>query len=647
MTQSELGQSFRTPTRRAVLGVGGGVLASVWLASCAGERDDGLEPVGDTDAREAPQLAEMVENGELPPLEERLPDNPLVVDVVDRAGVYGGTWHNAMTTGDVGWVFQRTTGHYNLVRWDENYETLLPDLAEEWELSDDAREFVFKLRQGVKWSDGEPFTAEDIVFAVNDVRAHPEILGVTGEHAEAVDEYTVRFTFDEPNGLFLHVVAGPTAGFVAHPKHYLSQFHADYNDDIAAVVEDEGMDSWQDLMDRKMSTIENPDLPKVSAWILVEAAGAAGTALRLERNPYFWKVDPDGRQLPYIDEVEISIIDDEEVMLTAAANGEIDMQNRKINLPRNKPVLAEERESSDFEFYDTTLTFMNTTMISLNEDHEDGAKREVFQNKDFRIGLSHAINRQAIIDTVYQRQGEPWQGAPRSEHRLYDEEMAKQYTEYDVDLANQYLDDAGYAETDSNGVRLGPDGNPITFQLLVSNFNFEWSDVASMVIDDWREVGIDARMDSVDNTLFHERLRAREQDAAVWQGHGRDNDMYLDPRWYFPSHANTGSPFDLVLSQEWLESKRAEGEEPPAAVSEQIDLYGQILETGDQEQQEELMRQVLARAKEQFYAIGISLPGDGYGIVKNNFHNVPSKMIESYYWPDPGPTNPEQYFIQD
>src|SRR5690625_5508470 len=107
---------------------------------------------------------------------------------------------------------------------------------------------------------------------------------------------------------------------------------------------------------------------------------------------------------------------------------------------------------------------MNTTMISLNEDHEDGAKREVFQNKDFRIGLSHAINRQAIIDTVYQRQGEPWQGAPRPEHRFYDEAMAKQYTKNDVEQANQYHHDAGYSKTNANGIRLGPDRNRITYE---------------------------------------------------------------------------------------------------------------------------------------------------------------------------------------
>src|SRR5690625_1228024 len=152
MSQSTPRRTSSTPTRRGFLGVTGGVLAGVWLTSCAGERDDDLDSDGGgTDAREAPQLAEMVENGDLPPLEERLPDNPLVVDVVERTGIYGGTWHNAMTSGDEGWVFQRTTGHYNLIRWDENYETLLPDLAEEWNLNDDATEFVFKLREGVKW----------------------------------------------------------------------------------------------------------------------------------------------------------------------------------------------------------------------------------------------------------------------------------------------------------------------------------------------------------------------------------------------------------------------------------------------------------------------------------------------------------------
>src|SRR5690625_942961 len=150
MSHSTSHRFMRTPTRRGFLGVTGGALASVWLASCAGERDDELADAagGGTDAREAPQLAEMVENGELPPLEERLPDNPLVVDVVDRPGVYGGTWHSAMVRSDQGWALERTGSHVFLVRWDENYEQLLPDLAEEWELSEDARERSEERRGG-------------------------------------------------------------------------------------------------------------------------------------------------------------------------------------------------------------------------------------------------------------------------------------------------------------------------------------------------------------------------------------------------------------------------------------------------------------------------------------------------------------------
>src|SRR5690625_3517862 len=310
-----------------------------------------------------------------------------------------------MVRSDQGWALERTGSHVFLVRWDENYEELLPDLAEEWEFSEDAREAVFKLREGVKWSDGEPFTAEDVVFSVNDVSQHPELVGGMGQTVVAEDDYTVRFTLDEPNGLFLHSAAGPSSPLAARPKHYLSQFHIDYNADANELAEEEGLDDWIALMEQKGGLhsgdrLNNAELPMLSAWQMSEVPRGSGTVLRLERNPYFWKVDPDGRQLPYIDELEMSIIDDEEVMLTAAANGEIDMQNRNINLPRNKPVLADERENSDFEFYDTTLTFMNTAIISLNLNSKEEPLRETFQKRDSGIGRSNAINRQPITATV-------------------------------------------------------------------------------------------------------------------------------------------------------------------------------------------------------------------------------------------------------
>ncbi|MGD7704970.1 ABC transporter substrate-binding protein [Microlunatus sp. Y2014] len=639
-------------TRRGFLGAAGVSAAGLLLASCSPETGGGEGPgtSGGTDLKEAPDLTAKVESGELPPLADRLPKNPLVVNYVDGPGVYGGTWRAASVSNDGGWMLQRVTGHTYLVRWDPDYTEILPDLAESWEMSEDASELRFQLREGVKWSDGEPFTSADIEFAVNDVMYHPKVnpAAETKITAAADGDFAVVLKLEPANGLYLQNMAGPGRNITAIPKHYISQFHADFNDDVDSLVKEAGLQDWVELLTAKGGFGDTPrlnavDLPVLTPWVLTEAPGAAGTKVGFSRNPFFFKTDPDGRQLPYIDKVEFSIIDEPEVMVTAAANGEIDMQNRTFNIPRNKPVLAESRESGGYGFFDMPSTFMNTTVLGLNQTATNSVAAEAFGNKDFRIGFSHAINRQEIIDVVFQRQGEPWQAAPRRETRFFDEEFAKQYTEFDLELAKQQFDKAGY-EADASGARLWKDGSKLSVSLLVSNFKPEWVDVAELLRGQLAEAGIDLRVDAVDRTLFNERVNANEHEIAVWQGDGGGNDLFLDSRWYFPFNVQN-SLFGTTWAQ-WYVSNGAEGEEPPAAPKKQIELYRELLASGDQTKQDELMTEILAIAKEEFYAIGIHLPGDGYGIVKNNFHNVPKVMIDSYYWSGPGPTNPEQYFIE-
>ncbi len=271
-------------------------------------------------------------------------------------------------------------------------------------------------------------------------------------------------------------------------------------------------------------------------------------------------------------------------------------------------------------------------------------KREIFQNKDFRIGLSHAINRQEIIEAVYARQGEPWQPSPLPESALYDEEMGKQYTEYDVDLANQHLDDAGYSERNADGIRLGPDGTPISFRVLVATDGGkpEMIDSLELVKGYWREVGIDMSMQTEANELRYELLQANEHEAHVWDGDGAldpvNSPTYYLPRW------GIDNAFALKWSN-WLDGDEEDGMEPPEPVKEQFRIYQEILVEPDPDRRTELMAQVLAITKEQFWLIGISTPVPPYGVVKNNFHNMVDQTFFAADFPYPGVTNPEQYFM--
>ncbi len=638
-------------------GATAGAAAVVMTAGCSFFSFDpdveGEGAVGGTG--EAPMLAELVESGDLPPLEERLPGEPLVVEPHERVGVYGGEWNTAILgVGDWPWL-GRTVGYENLTRWDPEWEEAIPNLAESWEYNEDATELTFTLRKGLRWSDGEPFTSDDVVFAFNDIFNNEELTPVAASNpgtAEKIDEQTFTITFSEPDALW----AGSDLlqyQVVTKPKHYLEQFHIDYNPDADELAEEEGYTDWVEMFEDKAGVIDsarywqNPDIPTMYPWQVVEPLADSGRMV-LERNPYYWKVDTEGNQLPYIDRVVFDILPDEEVMMVRALNGEFDMHSRHFNTLENRPTLAEARESGGYEFFELQPAEMNTAMVSLNLTHEDEELRQTFNDRDFRVALSHAINRQDIIDVVYRGQGEPWQGAPRENSLFYNEELAKQYTEYDVDLANEVLDDAGYDERDSDGFRTSPRGETVRFTLSVpTGFRPDIVDSMEMVVGFWEELDIDVELNTEDRSLWQSRRENNEHDANVWSGDNGMMDAMYDPRWYAPTQSGE-SNFGIPWAQWYVsDGKDSRAQEPPDEVREHLEMYDAVQAEPDTEARNELMREFLSVTQEQFYAMGISLSPPGYGIVANHFHNVPDSMYSSGNYNDPGPTNPEQYFIEE
>lgn len=671
-------------TRRTFLKVSGLAGTAALAAACAGPAPSvpavaptaaGGQPTSAAAAgaaqvsagrfQEAPQLADLVKQGKLPAVDQRLPENPLVVQPVERSGQYGGTWRTALLGGqDTAWLV-RTIGYDNLVRWDREWKKVAPNVAESFETSPDATQFTFKLRKGLKWSDGEPFNADDIVFWYNDVQLNEELNpgGVwewmkTGDRRGTVsktDDYTVVFTFEKPNGLLLSKLATPDgADPTRFPRHYLQQFHKKYNPNVDQLVAAAGASDWVNLFRLKGAGIpgtpydarwQNPELPTLLGWVMTTAYGQ-GTRVVAERNPYYWKVDADGRQLPYMDRVVYDVMQDKEVLTLKAVNGEIDMMSRHFNTLQNKSLFTENMQKGQYQFFETVPSSMNTMIIALNLNHKDSNMRQVFQNKDFRIGLSHAINRKQLIDLVYVGQGEPYQAAPRPESPLYNERLARQYTEYDLDKANQALDKAGYTQRDGDGFRLGPNGQRISFQVEVSTGpgGAEWADALRLIQDDWKKVGIDMQVKPEDRSLLYTRKEANEHDAVVWGGDG-GLEVLLEPRWYFPfsGESNFAEAWRVWYNPQG--TPRTTPEEPPEDVKRQMQLYDQIKATGDEQQQQELMKQLLDIAADRFYVIGLSLPANGYGIVKTNVHNVPKSMPDAWLYPNPGPTDPPQYFM--
>ncbi|MGW5362984.1 ABC transporter substrate-binding protein [Actinopolymorpha pittospori] len=612
----------------------------------------------DAKLREAPMLSARIKAGDLPPLQKRLPTNPLVLEPVDGVASYGGTWR-CLLLGQNGTDLYRQLAYDTLVRWDVAWRKVIPNVAESWDVDATGTVYTFHLRKGIRWSDGHPFTADDVAFAYEGIISDTDLTPVStkefvsGESFavfDQIDDHTVSFTFAEPNGLFMDRLASP--GFatsrIIMPRHYFAQFHPKYTDGVEALAKKEGFDDWRDFFLSKggggtiaVEYWSNADIPTLFPWRVSTPLTSKGR-LELERNPYYWKVDHEGRQLPYLDRVTFDVVSNADTMLLKATNGEIDFDASPYNFVTlaNKPVLARNRERGDYHFVEVTDSRSNSVVLQLNLNHRDPTLRRLFQNKDFRIGLSHAINRREIINAVFQRQGEPWQVAPRKESGFFVAEFATQYTGFDVAKAQEHLDLAGLTERDADGFRLHGSGDKVSFNVLVTPDSAESVSAIELIKGYWREVGIDLRISNVSGDLKVTRQQANEYDAMVDTAFYGMQDGILYPNWYFPSR---GDAAFAPAWGAWYESGGKDGEEPPARVRQQMDLYTRLTHTVSAQERDDLYKQLLAISQEQFYVIGTVLPTGAYGIVKNEFHNVPKSLLYGWVYPLPGPTSPEQY----
>lgn len=340
-----------------------------------------------------------------------------------------------------------------------------------------------------------------------------------------------------------------------------------------------------------------------------------------------------------MDRVVFDVVSDPEVILLKTVNGEYDMQFQYGTKPKNKPVFARNRSRGHYGFVEMTNTSMNDMVIALNLTHKDEVIREIFGQKQLRTGLSRAINRDKIIDSVYQRQGDPYQSAPRPESDYYDEELARQYTDYNPGAASKDLD-AVLPEKDADGWRLRPDGKRLSVAVEVVSDRPWWVDSLELIKGFWKAVGVEMTVKAEDRSLWAERSAANDHDALVWTGDAGLRDGLLYPAWYFPY--NSGSRYAVPWA-EWYESGGETGQRPPSAPLRQMRLYDEFRRTIDADKRKQLFTEILAIAKEQFYTIGTVLPGKKYGIVKNDLDNVPDSFYYGWVYHFCGPTRCEQY----
>jgi len=615
-----------------------------------------------TEFHEAPELAALVGEGKLPPVEERLPEEPLVIPPVERIGKYGGTWRRAFTGPADGQNIDRLQ-HDHVIYYDLDGYTLMPHIAKSWEVKEDGRVFEFKLRKGMKWSDGQPFTAEDFLFAHEDLIFNDELVpvkpmwlrprGQLGKFTK-VDDLTFRYTFAEPYYIFLDFyglagVAGQSAAgrglsCVYAPAHYLKQFHRKYvsEEELQNKVDEAGLDNWVQLIKQRGAADLNRDLPVVAPWKVVEPI--TGQLFTLERNPYYWAVDPQGNQLPYIDRITMQLTQNLEVLNLRAIRGDIDMQHRHIQLAQ-VPVLKANAAKGGYRVLFWRSQSGSACGIFINQTYEEDPEvGRWLRNKDFRIALSHGIDRQALNELVFLGTGTPraYLCAPDSPY-YPGPEYENLYATMDLEKANAILDRIGLDKKNSEGFRLRSDRNdPLVITIAVTgDAFFDYPGTAELLAEQWAAIGIKIHVSVEERSVSGARMVANQQQITLWETGASDSPFFSAP-------TGSGCAYAPLIGA-WYESGGQKGVEPTGVFKEMLDLYEKGL-TLRPEQRIAAGRKFWALQAENLFAIGTvgrSPAFNGVLVVKNNFRNVPDEAPNDSLLQNPGPARPEQFFFDN
>lgn len=603
-----------------------------------------------SDAKEAPMLAEMVANGEIPPLEERLPDEPLVLEVVDSIGRYGGDMRRTyLGPADGGITRIMADG---LFRFSIDGQEILPNLATDYDLSADGKVYTIYLRKGVKWSDGEAFDADDIMFyyekmALNtDLYTTPPKLIVSGDEPgvfEKIDQYTVRITFKEPYAFFIRTIATPevsTNGFYPFaPAHYMEQFHPDFvgQAKVDEMAEAEGVENWMALFNDMNSTFVNPDRPVIRPWKVINSNDAQRQIA--VRNPYYWKVDPEGKQLPYIDRLVFDLVENNEIALLKASNGELDFQFRHLSFA-DFTLLKENEERGNYTVYTHAGDRASDVCLWPNMSVQDEKMNQLMNSVEFKKALSFAIDRDEINDLLYFGLG-----TPRAIHAIRSEptfvpELAQMYITYDPAEANRILDSLGFDKKDADGYRLWPDGEKLFLNLTTATAWPQMAKTGEFLVDYFREIGIDSMVNNLERSVFYEKSYNNELAIPIFTSPGTS----LGNNWWmFPMFHNSNG------YGQWYRTGGEEGVEPPegSKVREAMALYDEAMASASMDVVYENIKTILRYGAEELWGIGIVGEIPLIGVVSNNMKNVPVDAPSGTHLGHPGNLYPEQFYFAE
>jgi peptide/nickel transport system substrate-binding protein len=608
--------------------------------------------------QESPALAALVKQGKLPAVADRLPKNPEVVKPVSAVGRYGGAMRSAIRGDADHNAILRVVGNMGLTRWTPDFQKAIPNVAQSWTVSDNASVYTFKLYEGMKWSDGTPFTADDIIFFTDDLlpntefyAAPPQQYVINGKlmRGEKVDDTTVRLIFAGPYLNFPERLAGPLGQHpVLYAKHYCKQFMPKYNPDVPKILAQTRQPDWATLFRQHCGDIEtparwaNPDRPVLDPWVTKVPYTGGATQVVLERNPYFWQVDSAGNQLPYMDALSLKVISDVQSIVLSSVGGQMDLEVRHVALINNKPVLAQHMKSGQYGLVQLDTTDVSAAALFVNQTEKNPKLRPLLTNHDFRAALSYGMDRDEINDIVFLGQSTPWQTSPLKEDRFYNEQLATQFLQHDPDKANAMLDKLGLTKRDSNGFRLLADGSRLFLTCDADVENPQLVDALQLIKQHWTKIGVDLGISPMERSLFYERAQNNDYDMGI-MGLPGGLHPYTDPRAWL-----SVQPLDSRESLPWVHwytSGGKAGEKPSPSMLERLQLWDQWKQAADQQTADALLKKILQLAADAYEVIGIAQGVTVFGVCSNKLKNVPATMPMGWEYPTPAPTLPQQYFF--
>lgn len=597
------------------------------------------------DPVEPPFLAKAVASGALPPVAKRLPEPPAVATLNGKdqsLGEHGGRIEILMgRQKDI--RLMTVYGYARLVGYNRELD-LVPDILEDVEVEDE-RIFTLHIRKNHRWSDGHPFTAEDFRFYWEDMANNsvlspagpPNAMMVDGEPAkfEVIDDRTVRYSWTKPNPYFLPEIAGTRPLYIYMPAHYLKQFHADYADQVklAAMIAETRANNWARVFYDKeeLYNATNVEMPTLDPWVNITAPPADRFVFR--RNPYYHRVDSEGRQLPYLDEVIVNIADNS-LIPAKTGFGESDLQARYIMFD-HYTFLKQGEKDKGFQVLLWSSASGSKVALLPNMTAEDPAWRALMRDVRFRRALSLAINRKAINQVLYFGLAQPSADTVLPESPLFKPEYQKAWVKYDIKKANALLDEIGLTARNTAGTRLLPDGRPLQVIVDSSGESTEESDVLEMIKKDWAKVGVELFTKPSQREVFRNRVFSGQAVMSVWSG--LENALPtsdMSPGELAPTDQN-----QLQWSKwgEYFQAKGSSGQEPDMAEArELLELYKEWRYAKTKEERRKIWHRMLEIHSDQVFSIGTVNSVPQPVVVSKDLKNVPAKGI--YSW------SPSAYF---